>query len=546
MIQNKLIFTLIIIFFSISKEEFTSYDFLKTDDTQIKNNHGKGNCVYLRGTNLGNLFVQENWMSSTNEKDQKTINEKLTKRFGKNFKDNLISFYENNYFTLSDFDKLKEMGMSVIRVPFTYMNLYDKTIDNKWILKKNAFEKLDWIVRESSKRGIYVILDLHGAFGSQNGQDHSGELIDNIKDVTFYKNTELKKLTLDLWKEVAIHYKNNPAIAGYDILNEPSEKAGITTDYHFEFYNEIYQVIRKIDYDHIIIMESCWTVLNLPNPKKYNWKNVVYEYHHYIWNSQDSAIGQIIATKALIESIKLANYNVPTYIGEFTCFTSNDAWKSVLELFNLNGYHYTSWSFKSNNMGTWGIFNQKGTLKVNINSHSLKDIKSIWSYNNIGTGKKSSNNMVYDKLKEAFPGTIYFLKYYLIDKDYIKLKSGITNKYVCADNYGESNLIANRDSTGNWEHFLFYNNSDGTISIQARANNKFLCTVFDHNNKKNPIIARSNHIQDWEKFYVENINNGKIAFRTFINNKYIQVNPYDKQLYALGEKIGTWEEFFKE
>ena len=546
MIQNKLFLTLIIIFFSISKEEFTSYDFLKTDDTQIKNNHGNGNCVYLRGTNLGNLFVQENWMSSTNEKDQKTINEKLTKRFGKKLKDNLISFYENNYFTLSDFDKLKEMGMSVIRVPFTYMNLYDKTIDNKWILKKNAFEKLDWIVRESSKRGIYVILDLHGAFGSQNGQDHSGELIDNIKDVTFYKNTELKKLTLDLWKEVAIHYKNNPAIAGYDILNEPSEKAGITTDYHFEFYNEIYQVIRKIDYDHIIIMESCWTVLNLPNPKKYNWKNVVYEYHHYIWNSQDSAIGQIIATKALIESIKLANYNVPTYIGEFTCFTSNDAWKSVLELFNLNGYHYTSWSFKSNNMGTWGIFNQKGTLKVNINSHSLKDIKSIWSYNNIGTGKKSSNNMVYDRLKEAFPGTIYFLKYYLIDKDYIKLKSGITNKYVCADNYGESNLIANRDSTGNWEHFLFYNNNDGTISIQSRANNKFLCAVFDDNNKKNPIIARSNHIQDWEKFYVENINNGKIAFRTFINNKYIQVNPYDKQLYALGEKIGTWEEFFKE
>ena len=119
MIQNKLFLTLIIIFFSISKEEFTNFDFLRTDGTQIKNNFGSGNCVYLRGTNLGNLFVQENWMSSTNEKDQKTINEKLTKRFGKNFKDNLISFYENNYFTLSDFDKLKEMGMSVIRVPFT-------------------------------------------------------------------------------------------------------------------------------------------------------------------------------------------------------------------------------------------------------------------------------------------------------------------------------------------------------------------------------------------------------------------------------------------
>ena len=154
--------------------------------------------------------------------------------------------------------------------------------------------------------------------------------------------------------------------------------------------------------------------------------------------------------------------------------------------------------------------------------------------------------MVYDRLKEAFPGTVYFLKYDLNNEKYIKLRSGISNKFVCADNYGQSNLIANRDSTRNWEHFIFVNNNDGTISIQARANNKFLCAVFDSNDKKNPIIARSNHIQDWEKFYIEKIKNGKIAFRTFINNKYIQVNPYDKKLYALGEKIGTWEEFYKE
>ena len=545
MIKKKIFFTLIIIIFSISKEEFTKYDFLKTDDTQIKNNYGKGNCIYLRGTNIGNLFVQENWMSSANSKDQKTINEKLTNRFGKKIKENLISIYEENYFTSNDLDKLKEMGMSVIRVPFTYMNLYDK-IKNNWILKKNAFDKLDWIVKESSKRGIYVILDLHGAFGSQNGQDHSGEVIDNVKDVIFYKNTKLKELTLNLWKEVALHYKNNPAVAGYDILNEPGEKAGSTTDYHFEFYNEIYKIIRSVDPDHIIIMESCWTVLNIPNPKKYNWKNVVYEYHHYIWASQESAIGQKIATEALITSINLANYNVPTYIGEFTCFVSNDAWKSVLELFNLNGYHYTSWSFKSNNMGTWGIFNQKGKLKTNIELNSLNEIKYIWSDKNIGTWEKSSNNMVYDRLKEAFPGTVYFLKYDLNNEKYIKLRSGISNKFVCADNYGQSNLIANRDSTRNWEHFIFVNNNDGTISIQARANNKFLCAVFDSNDKKNPIIARSNHIQDWEKFYIEKIKNGKIAFRTFINNKYIQVNPYDKKLYALGEKIGTWEEFYKE
>ena len=45
----------ILLFFLLyfSSEQFTDLDFLKTDDTQIKNNYGKGNCVYLRGTNIG-------------------------------------------------------------------------------------------------------------------------------------------------------------------------------------------------------------------------------------------------------------------------------------------------------------------------------------------------------------------------------------------------------------------------------------------------------------------------------------------------------------
>ena len=173
-------------------------------------------------------------MSSTSAKDQKTINEVLKNRFGKSMRDTLITFYEKNYIIKEDFDKIKEMGMSVIRVPFTYMNLYEKG-NNGWTLKSKAFDRLDWIVDEASKRGIYVILDLHGAFGSQNGQDHSGEEIDKVENVKFYQNSELKKLTLKLWEKVASHYKNNPGVAGYDILNEPGEKAGKTKDYHFEF-----------------------------------------------------------------------------------------------------------------------------------------------------------------------------------------------------------------------------------------------------------------------------------------------------------------------
>ena len=121
---------LYLLFFIISliSSKFTNLDFLKTDENQIKNNYGKGNCVYLRGTNIGNLFVQESWMSSTDARDQKTINEILENRFGRDNKDSLIEQYESSYLTLEDIIKLKELGISVLRVPFTYMNFYEKII----------------------------------------------------------------------------------------------------------------------------------------------------------------------------------------------------------------------------------------------------------------------------------------------------------------------------------------------------------------------------------------------------------------------------------
>jgi len=153
-------------------------------------------------------------------------------------------------------NNFQELGMSVVRVPFTYMNFYEKNSNDKWELKSNAFDRLDWIIDECSERGIYVILDLHGAFGSQNGQDHSGEVIENKADVKFYNDNNLKQLTLDLWKEIANRYKNNPAVAGYDTLNEPGEKAGNTKSYHWDYYDEIYKAIRSVDPNHIIIFES--------------------------------------------------------------------------------------------------------------------------------------------------------------------------------------------------------------------------------------------------------------------------------------------------
>lgn len=525
---------------------FTQNDFLKCDGIYVKNNYGKGNNVYLRGTNIGNLFVQESWMSSTNATDQKTILENLTSRFGQDKALELLDYYESNYFTEADIDNCKNMGMSVIRVPFTYMNLYKKS-GSSWVLRSDAFTRLDWIVNECSKRGIYVILDLHGAFGSQNGQDHSGQVISNASDVTFFSNETLMSQTLELWKVVAQHYAGNPAVAGYDTLNEPGEKAGTTSERHWKFYDRMYDTIRAVDPDHIIIMESCWGTANLPNPSTYGWTNVMYEYHHYPWDyvsdTDANYTGQVNAINNLVNSVNSANYGVPTYIGEFNCFDGDAKWQYVLDKMNKAGWHYTNWSYKSRGMGSWGIYHEAGTEKVTPSSTSEADILRIWGSSSVGTNNNDTG-VTYKNMKAALPGTVVMADTALTNDSYFSIKTNINNCYVCAEDYGESPLISDRTAAGEWEQFRIIYNSDGTVSFQSRANNKYLCTVFDDTDTENPILPRSNQISTWEKFYLEQNSDGTYALRTYVNNYYVQADIEDTNagiLHAIGASVGTWE-----
>jgi len=526
---------------------FTQYDFLKCNGTYIKNNYGQGSNVYLRGTNAGNWLVQESWMSSTSVRDQKNLMSALENRFGTSKMYELLDVYEDNYWVESDFDKCKTLGMSVIRLPFTYMNLYryDSSVGD-WVLRNDAFKRLDWFVEEAAERGIYVILDLHGAFGSQNGQDHSGEVIDNVSDVTFFSNDYYKNKTLELWRAVASHYAGNPAVAGYDTLNEPGEKAGSTNAKHWAFYDQMYDTIRSVDPDHIIIMESCWGTANLPHPANYGWTNVVYEYHHYTWDYVSNLDGQKTSCDNLLSSINGANYGVPTFIGEFTCFGIEEAWNYVLDKFNNAGWHYTTWSYKSRNSGSWGIFNEASQDVVYPSSDSESSIRTKWGASSIGTGSQSTSGMVYRVLYNNLPGVNVFADKALTSSDYFTIKANINNKYVCADKYGEANLIADRTSTGEWEQFKVIYNDDGTVSFQSRANSKYLCAVFDDDDTEVPVIPRSSAISTWEKFYVEKTSDGYYTLRTFVDNYYVQADINDTNsgiLHACSPTVGTWELF---
>lgn len=627
-----------------AREALGSNDFLKVNGTQIRKQKGTGDIVYLRGTNAGGWLVQEDWMNPTNASDQKTMMTTLANRFGASKRDELVSTYENNYWTTQDFDNCAEMGMSVIRLPFTYMNL----CDDNGNLKSNAFDRLDWFVQNCSQRGMYVILDMHGAFGSQNGMDHSGEINDGKQ---LYYNQSNKDKTLNLWKKIAEHFKGNPAVAAYDILNEPGIKAAATYSLHWDFYNEIYNTIRSKDSNHIIIMESCWDADNLPRPSQYGWTNVAYEYHYYPWSAQNSSDAQKSYFSSKVSDIANHNYGVPTFVGEFTCFEQAEGWKAAMSTFNGQGWHWTTWSYKVTGNSSWGIYNHNPE-KVDIYNDSADTIKNKWSA--VGTANGWKNDKIYNLVKPYLSGTVTSTggsttddsdnnstsgvatlyehsnyggwavsleegsydykdilakgivndqisslrvsdgykvtiyddegfkgksKEFTSDASYVgdemndktssikiekinnqtstttsyntvklpngkySIKSVANEKYVVAENGGSDPIVANRDSYGgSWETFYLINNDDGTVSLKADANNKYVCAVLD---EENQLVPRSESVGTWEKFQIYKISDTEYGLKSAENGKYVKADlDNGGKLIAGSDSIaGAWEAF---
>lgn len=349
--------------------------FLKTDGKVMRNNFGSGNVVQLRGTNVGGWLVMEEWQSPVNSPDQQTTIQVLTERFGEEKAWELINHFQDTWFTEADFDVLQEEGVNLLRLPITHYEMANE--DGS--LKAKGRERLEWFLQEAEKRGIYVLIDLHGAYGSQNGNDHSGDTTyPGVGD--FFGNEENIQKTIRLWEEIAAIGKGNPWIAGYDLLNEPGGAYGTE---QFEAYDRLYQAVRKVDPDHIIHMQAIWDPVHLPNPEFYQWENVVYQYHFYGWDK----LNDLDYQKGFIDSkVKMVNedtnYNVPLFVGEFTFFENVDSWEYGMSTFDREGWSYTSWTYKvSGENSSWGMYTAPRTSNeiADIYTDDFDTIKAKWS-----------------------------------------------------------------------------------------------------------------------------------------------------------------------
>ncbi|MFC7442781.1 cellulase family glycosylhydrolase [Laceyella putida] len=511
-----------------------SDDFLKTNGKVIRDHFGTGAIVNLRGTNLGGWLLQENWMSPAGAADEYTVRQTLTSRFGESGAQSLLNSYQDTWIQASDLDNIKNLGMNAVRVPLYWE---DFMYSNGTMKPDNiTFRKLDWLVAEAGSRDIYVILDLHGAPGAACPWQSCGR--ENFNQL--WTNATYQNWTVQIWERLATHYKGNPTVAAYDLLNEPLVTMGgaenaAQIQQKMQFYNRMYQAVRAKDPDHIIIIAAFFDWYAAYPPSTYGWTNVVYQTHHYNftdydnWDLTNSEINRWLAD---LSNFQL-KWNVPVYAGEFS-FGQNDLYEKWLAGLNALNASWTNWSYKVKGGGNWGYYHNNNNPTPNLSSDSAAVILDKWSKFSTAffTPNTTFQNLV-KKHTNTPPVT----------DTWYSIKASANNQYVSADNYGNNPLTANRNSVQAWEKFKIINNSDGTISLLSMANNKYVKADL---NQQGKLIVSATDIQQWEKFNLVDLGNGTFALRALANNLYVCVdlNAGSPELIANRTSVGgAWEAF---
>ncbi len=345
----------------LRKSSVPQAEFLHACGTKLCSGNVTTTMRSLQGINLGSYFLVEPWMNEWPITDDYSLREVLSARFTITDRDHLIQIYRDTWLQEADFDQLKRMGIQFIRLPLYYIDF------------PTATAKIDWIVNACASRGMYVLLDLHGAPGSQSEYMHTGRINYNRLFSNTQEGVDFRDQTTQLWSDIAAHYKDNPMVLGYDLLNEPTGAPELTQ--LWDFYDRLYNAIRMTDTRHIIMMEGVWDWDTLPNPNAYGWQNVVYQFHYYCpdticdpesdYDTYVNAHRQFIDGK-ITTSLQIT-YQVPAMIGEFNAFDSRAAWEYYVAKFVEQDWSWAVWSYKvSSPNSRWGLLTDQEHSQADI------------------------------------------------------------------------------------------------------------------------------------------------------------------------------------
>lgn len=190
-----------------------------------------------------------------------------------------MTFNEDDYKTLSD------IGFNAIR--FYFGSAVFETVPVNGATYRNlnqaAFDWIDRHVEWAKKYNMKIILNMHHSPGETD-----------IGARSLFTDSDRQDRFIAIWRAIAEYFKDEPAILGFDIINEPNcgIAEGDTRPYTaaFDLYQFIVQrtinEIREVNKNQIIIVERLWISgaknsrdNSSPNDQSDKWQNVNGKYN---------------------------------------------------------------------------------------------------------------------------------------------------------------------------------------------------------------------------------------------------------------------------
>lgn len=286
----------------------------------------------LTGVNIGGWLVPERWMTPSLFKDG-TPNARA------------LNHHYETFITPDDIAWLAMQGVQIVRIPVPY----------------NApFDYIDPIVAAAGWHGMYVLLDVHTAPGSQNGWEHSGR----VGEPLWHTDPHHIAKTLDAVGAIASHYATAPNLWGIEVLNEP--RWDVPHDILTDYYRRAYQKIRKISDVRIIFSDAFRPHVWQGAFPSETYKNVALDLHLYqAFSPEDKALslaGHIQKAKQewaqLIASIQK---EIPVVVGEWSLGFDEPGDKAAMQYGHAQQDAFAQaqaqffWSYKTEQKDNWNF-----------------------------------------------------------------------------------------------------------------------------------------------------------------------------------------------
>ncbi len=362
-------------------------DFLHTENGGFVSERGAYRT--LRGINLNDDLFYFTKADLGNNARSYDVFASLESRFGRYGARELIRKYNEAFISPSDLKYIRKLGANCVRIPLRYKYLYRKENCKGDI----DFERLDFLVEKCKKLGIYVILDLHSAPGFQNNSSSCGSGDESVLFSSGKDGFEARNAVIRLWTQVASHYKDEPAVAAYDLLNRPLHFVADwekKLDTLHKFYRRIYKAIRTVGDNHIVIMQTSFDTDTLPPENEYHADNVAYGIYSHFRTTFE--------TDALINGIRsMKSRNVPFIVSKIR---SEENLDYSLNALNDAGVSWLTGDFKGCGDSFAYLFN--GNISpADLALDSYEEIGEKWS-KPIATKNFTENKDTAKILKRAF------------------------------------------------------------------------------------------------------------------------------------------------